>query len=550
MAAASPPGKRRRVGEVDDDDAAVAAASRAAACARAPDFAAPAGASVLLAVGDEPPWHPRFTHQQFGGERVFGYAAPRIRIRYSDPDLRVHVACTAERRLPPGGERGGAAADELAACLRSSLPDGYPAGALRVATARDGDAGPAPAPGDFYPPAAAAAPEWAPPGPAVATYRLESGATFSVHRWRLDSPDARGYHDRMSTLAMWLIETASPVDCDDDAWTVYALYEEADGAGAGAGAATASAAGGGGAPPPPPAARRRRRFAGYATTYRFITPFRQPRPASLRLAQLLVLPRFQRQGHGGRLLEAVYADAAAAGGGAPPPAPPDGGYLAWGGGAAAAWQGVDAHEVTVEAPCEGMSRLRDAHDVARALRTRAFDALGAEWRAHQWAAAPARGGRPLPLRDVPAGAMEPARAALRCTLAQAYRAHEALLLASLLAAQPPSAPPPAPGDDAWKPFRLHVKRRLLATDADLRALGGGGGGGGDADADARKALLEDGYQACWAHYLAALAAAGLAPRALAASAAAAFAERERARELQLEAQLAAAAEGGAEGAAS
>ena len=137
-------------------------------------------------------------------------------------------------------------------------------------------------------------------------------------------------------------------------------------------------------------------------------------------------------------------------------------------------------------------------------------------------------------------------AALRCTLAQAHRAHEALLLASLLAAAAaaaasPAAVQPAPGDDAWKPFRLHVKRRLLAHDADLRAMGGAG-------AEARKALLEDGYQACWAHYLAACAAVGLIPRPLAAAAAAAHAERERARALQLEAQLA-AAEGGEGGAA-
>ena len=53
--------------------------------------------------------------------------------------------------------------------------------------------------------------------------------------------------------------------------------------------------------------------------------------------QVVVLPPYQRNGHGSRLLDAVSAYA----------------------------ESADALEVTVESPCEGMARLRDAHDAGR-----------------------------------------------------------------------------------------------------------------------------------------------------------------------------------------
>jgi predicted methyltransferase MtxX (methanogen marker protein 4) len=122
---------------------------------------------------------------------------------------------------------------------------------------------------------------------------------------------------------------------------------------------------------------------------------------------------------------------------------------------------------------------------------------------------------------------------------------EALLLASLgsdalaaasTAAAAPAATAPAAAaaaDDPLKPYRLAVKRRILATDADIAAV---------ADVDSRKALLEDAYQAAVAAYLRALAAARLVPRHLADAAAAGFAAREARREVELAAEAAAAAE--------
>jgi hypothetical protein len=589
---ASSPTKRRRLEGADDRDELPVASLRERALADRPEYAAPAAAAVTIVVGTggdggagsngaAAAWHPAFTHQQFPGEKVWGYAVPvGVAITYSDPDMRVHVRATAGGTAPATGlaDAGGREPlpppDDLAEALRTSLPDGYPREALAVrvvapaaaAAAAVGGAAssplaPAPSDADFHPPRTALADEftgaggaWVPPGPAIARYTLGSGSqsqSFVLHRWQLgDSAAARAYHDRLSTLAMWLIETASPVDTDDEAWTVYGLYEEEEAAAAV------------GAPQP------RLRLAGYATTYAFVTPFRKPRPASVRLAQLVLLPRYQRRGHGLRFMDAICADAGAgsssggsggAADGTPAATPlalPPATWAAWDG----PWLGGDAHEVTVEAPCEGMARLRDAHDVARALHVAPGLVpgwpAGYTWRAtaatSDSAASSGSGAataapQPLPVRDYTSKELEPLRRALRCTSGQAWRVVEALTLASLgpaalaaasNAAAPAVAATGASSDDPLKPFRLAVKRRILATDADIAAV---------ADVDTRKALLEDAYQAAVAAYLPALAAARLVPRALADAATAGFAAREARREVELAAEAAAAEEAAAAG---
>lgn len=511
---------------------------RDAALSTFAEYSAPASACVSLAVGsDDFKFSPLFVHQQFDCERVFGYRRPQITIRYTDPELRMHVEATALEVLSAkdvAGNTGPLLVDDLAQCLHKSLPDDFPETMLKFTLSSDIGVAAQPDLSAYFPaPNTTARQKWTPPGPSVARYATQAGLNFSINRWSLGSEEARAYHDRMQTLSMWLIDAASPIDCDDPAWTVYGLYEEAS--------------------------DQQLRFAGYATTYAFVAPMRKPRPNSVRLAQLLLLPRYQRQGHGLRLMDAIYRDASSAAESCPlatlpssagPGASPYGGtVLTWGG----PWLGGDVHEVTVEAPCEGMSRLRDAHDVARAASARVFDGVSEAWGTHRWATHPlsdagfsssAASSSPssisaaLPVRDLTPKEMEPFRSVLRCTLPQAYRAYEALLLASLLSPLPPSdgSATVGPGDDSVKAYRLMVKRRLLAHDEDLKAI---------ADVETRKALLEDAFQACWAHYLAALAAvrpAPLVPPAVSAAAQAAFRAREAEREKQLEAQATAAAE--------
>ena len=451
---------------------------------------APAG------VGDGP-WEPPFVHQLFPGELLFGYRGPGVALRVWVREPELSMAVTGEApggsllgevpvRLPTGDGGGGGAegaaaellglapaqktlslrvgADDVLSCLKDVLPRDFPSlgFAAAVGAAACSPTAP-PLPLRFYPGGGGAA-AWAPPGERAAAYAA-GAQRFFVQRWRpAASPQLRGYMERLGALALWLIESASAVDTGDERWEVFTVYREAGG-GQGGGEG-----GGGrgereeeeeeeeeeaGGPPDAP------RLVGYASVYRFTNPMRARRPDTLRLSQLVVLPLFQRQGHGERLLRHVHAAAAAAEGG----------------------EGV--LEVSIEDPCEGMARLRDVVDVGRAAADSVFAGLPG------WVAPPRA--------DVPEGQLEPpaallpllrdlteeeaaaGRSALRSTVLQVRRAYLALLLArsGLLR----GGGGREGGDEPLaKTLRLLVKRVILEADVALKHV---------KDAAAKKTALEE-----------------------------------------------------------
>ncbi|KNC71815.1 hypothetical protein SARC_15641, partial [Sphaeroforma arctica JP610] len=91
------------------------------------------------------------------------------------------------------------------------------------------------------------------------------------------TPDAPGIHElhcRMHTFVMMFIDAASFVDATDERWRFYMLFKtqtSSDG--------TTSY-----------------EFAGFSTLYNFYAYPHHIRP---RTSQFLLLPSFQRQGHGG-----------------------------------------------------------------------------------------------------------------------------------------------------------------------------------------------------------------------------------------------------------
>ena len=175
---------------------------------------------------------------------------------------------------------------------------------------------------------------------------------------------------------------------------------------------------------------------GYATAYTFTNPFLTGRQKLLRLAQLVVLPAWQRQGHGFELLRVLHNIN----------------------------EKEDYLEFNVEAPCRGMTLLRDKFDVATYkehpvistlvdgvdISKESFDCLTKAQVAE--------------LKDK-----------LRLSDAQCVRLFELLLYKRLCGDGGIS-------EASLKAFRLMVKRRLLAEDAELQAL---------QDADVRKQLLEE-----------------------------------------------------------
>lgn len=150
----------------------------------------------------------------------------------------------------------------------------------------------------------------------------EDDDEFEIWRESLANEAFRRRVDRMQIMSMFYIEGASLIDTEDDRFDVWTVYRRSrDG---------------------------RRSFVGYCTCYRY--NYYEPALHRMdveryRISQFLVLPLYQRQGHGAQLYNAIvdYCDAS-----------------------------DTVQEVTVEDPSPGFMRLRNRCDVLR-LKERAVD---------------------------------------------------------------------------------------------------------------------------------------------------------------------------------
>lgn len=92
------------------------------------------------------------------------------------------------------------------------------------------------------------------------------------------------YHQQVQKLAIWFIENADDVDVSDNqsgSWKVLYLFRKLQDGYA---------------------------LVGYATLFHFNAPFHKPEPGIIiRICQALVLPPFQGQGHGKRMMQCIYS---------------------------------------------------------------------------------------------------------------------------------------------------------------------------------------------------------------------------------------------------
>ena len=145
-----------------------------------------------------------------------------------DGELPVRLPATRGEELGASGKgmclRAGA--DNILEFLGPSLPEGFPSESFSTAVGPEACAVDAPPLSlRFFPPPPPPPSTWAPPGTCVHSYTHDS-RHFAVHQWQpATSPDLAAYLSRMTCLAMWLIENASPLDLSDSRWTVLTTYE-------------------------------------------------------------------------------------------------------------------------------------------------------------------------------------------------------------------------------------------------------------------------------------------------------------------------------------
>lgn len=104
-----------------------------------------------------------------------------------------------------------------------------------------------------------------------------------------DGPSVTEFHSKVQKLALWFIENADDVDIGDDQsgfWKVVYLFQKHE---------TAESL------------VNKYSLVGYMTLFHFNAPFHKPTPGIIvRICQALVLPPFQGQGHGTRMMQCVY----------------------------------------------------------------------------------------------------------------------------------------------------------------------------------------------------------------------------------------------------
>lgn len=130
--------------------------------------------------------------------------------------------------------------------------------------------------------------EYSPFGEQIDSYELkgERGLSYSIHRVNANFCDDQKFiewYSRLETFLVFFIDAASTIDKDDPNWIIYLLYQQ-----------------------------YRNHHGeicytpmGFITVYLYYAYPDMKRP---RISQVLILPPYQRKGHGRRLLTTIYHD--------------------------------------------------------------------------------------------------------------------------------------------------------------------------------------------------------------------------------------------------
>ncbi|KAG2184807.1 hypothetical protein INT43_000720 [Umbelopsis isabellina] len=225
--------------------------------------------------------------------------------------------------------------------------------------------------------------EFRPIGEKVHEYSLKDGQEhFEIYKSSFSSEKFRKYHERMQFFMLMFVEGSSYIDSEDEKWDIYTIFKRED--------ETDS---------------KLYHFVGYATVYPF---FCWPDKIRMRISQFLILPPFQKCGHGNILYSTIYNEIMTRN---------------------------DVVEMNVEDPNEDFSDLRDKNDVRMLMKANAFDQLKA------------------PVSD---DFVEQARKKYKLTKRQMQRCVEIHLLHHL----------DKPKAIEYRNYRLQVKKRLYKFNYD------------------------------------------------------------------------------------
>ncbi|KAI0253813.1 acyl-CoA N-acyltransferase [Lactifluus subvellereus] len=270
-------------------------------------------------------FHPTFTYPIYGeDEKVYGYTDLVIDLRLASGSLSQFLNITYSAKLPSSST-----IDDVRGTLEKFIPEGYHQTEAEFLARVEEDASSFRPLGKKIHSYTRIAPNSTTKGKGAATTLPEDhpdAVVYEVWHATWNTPGFREYHRRMQLFILLYIEAGSYINEEEDSWEFVVLYEK----------------------------RKRRatpvtetyHFVGYSSLYPF---YCFPDKVRLRLSQFVIVPPYQRQGHGSALYNAIYQ------------------YVL---------TRPSISELTVEDPAEAFEDLRDRNDLAMLLGHAAFMAEG------------------------------------------------------------------------------------------------------------------------------------------------------------------------------
>jgi histone acetyltransferase 1 len=230
---------------------------------------------------DDTVFKPEFVHQIFGDEEtIFGYKGLRVNYYLTPGTLEACINLDFKEKLTAQRFDGIEADDIYEAFTKFGCSAGF---------TRNPDV--------FCSEKLVADRQFKPYGAKVHEYTREvksangssSSRSFEVYKIDATMPEFTNpkfleYIDRVQTMLVFFIETASFVDTEDPQWTFFLVYEKRK------------------------LSNSEFRYAtiGFLSLYNY---YAYPDKVRARVSQVLVMPTYQNMGHGAELLESVYRDA-------------------------------------------------------------------------------------------------------------------------------------------------------------------------------------------------------------------------------------------------
>ncbi|RPA80860.1 acyl-CoA N-acyltransferase [Ascobolus immersus RN42] len=251
-------------------------------------------------------FNPAMTYQIFDeAESIYGYKGLKVDLKFACDDLTPCITASWKEKIDAEGD---AAAQDPVEILKEHLPEDVYTSESEWKAALKSRTEP-----------------FTPPGTCIHTY-THSGTTFSIYRTSLPTALCKTVLNNIQITTELLIEGGSQIPVEDEDWSdarwdVYFLYTSLP-------------------------TSTKHSLVGYVTFYNFFTylpgydysSHPETHHSRTRLSQFVILPPYQRQGHGSVLYDTVYAQ-----------------YLA----------DPSVLEITVEDPNEAFDILRYARDLPR-----------------------------------------------------------------------------------------------------------------------------------------------------------------------------------------